>query len=107
MVGQVVTDVQALDFAILAELLKQVLVKVFKVVLDLARVEGLALRVNTRSDHVRALVHVGEQQCWADARLRVQPRASISMSTSSDLKVERTVHSILLCSENRRQVFSH
>lgn len=61
MVGQIVTDVQALDFAVLAELLEQILVKVLEVVLDLAGVEGLALGVDARSDHVGALVHVREQ----------------------------------------------
>lgn len=57
-VGQIVTDVQALDFAVLAELLEQILVKVLEVVLDLAGVEGLALGVDARSHHVGALVHV-------------------------------------------------
>lgn len=57
-VSQIVTDVQALDFTVLAELLKQILVKILEVVLDLAGVERLALRVDAGSDHVRALVHV-------------------------------------------------
>lgn len=58
-VSEVITDVEALDLTELAEFFKDVFVEVLKVLLDLPRVDGLALGVNARGDHVRALVHVG------------------------------------------------
>ena len=76
-------------------------------VLDLLGVEGLALRVDAGGDHVGALVHVGEEKRWADGGLCVEPRAPISVPARSDLEVERTVHSVLLRPEYRRQVLRH
>lgn len=78
-----------------------------KVLLDFARIERLALRIDARSYHVRPLVHVGKQESGADAGLGVKPGASISMPASSDLEVKRTVDAILLCSEYRCQVLCH
>lgn len=98
-IGQIVTDVQALNLAVLAQFLEQILVKILEVILDLAGVKGLALRVNAGSDHVGALVHVGEEECGADAGLRVKPRASIAVPARADLKIERTVYSVLFGSE--------
>lgn len=102
MVSQIVTNVQALDLAVLAKLLKQILIKILEVVLDFAGIKGLALRVNAGSDHVGALVHVGEKESGANTRFSMQPGAPISMTASSDLEIEGTVNSILLCSEDRR-----
>ena len=46
MISQVIADVEALEVAVLAELVEEVLVEVFEVVLDVARVEiGLSLGV--------------------------------------------------------------
>lgn len=74
MVGEIITDIQALDVTILAELLKQVFIEILEVVLDLARVQGLGLglRVDTRSEHVGPLVHVGEEEGRADGGLGVE-----------------------------------
>ena len=57
-IGKVVTDVKVLDLTELAQLLEYVLVEVLEVLLYLAGVNGLALRVHSGSDHIRALVHV-------------------------------------------------
>lgn len=78
-----------------------------KVLLDFARIERLALRIDARGYHVRPLVHVGKKESGADAGLGVKPGASISMPASSDLEVKRTVDAILLCSEYRCQVLCH
>ena len=69
-------------------------------VLDLARIKGLALRVNAGGDHIRSLIHVREKKCRADAGLSVKPGAAISMSAGSNLEVEGAVNPILLRSEN-------
>ncbi|KAG6702540.1 hypothetical protein I3842_07G039600 [Carya illinoinensis] len=61
-VGEVITDVEALDLPEFAELLEDTLVEVLEMLLDLARVDGLALGVHAGCDHVRALVHVGEEE---------------------------------------------
>lgn len=96
--------------AVLAELVEEVLVEVFEVVLDVARVEiGLSLGVQRRGwgEHVRALVHVGEKERWADCWLGVEPRAPVAVPAGSDLEIERTVHPVFLSSEYRRQVLRH
>ena len=77
-------------------------------ILDLVRVECLSLiRVNDRGDHVRSLVHVGEEKSGADGGLSVESRAAVAMPASADLEVERTVHTILFGSENRSQMLRH
>lgn len=63
-VSKVVTDVEALDLTELAELLEDVLVEVLEVLLDLVGVDRLALGVHSGGDHVRALVHVRQQESW-------------------------------------------
>lgn len=81
--------------------------------LDLARIHvlgselGVGGHARGRSDHVGPLVHVGEEKSRADAGLRVETRAAVAMPTSPDLEVERAVHAVLLCSEDRRQVLRH
>ena len=110
MISQVIADVEALEVAVLAELVEEVLVEVFEVVLDVARVEiGLSLGVQRRGwgEHVRALVHVGEKERWADCGLGVEPRAPVTVPAGSDLEIERAVHPVFLSSEYRRQVLRH
>lgn len=76
--------------------------------LDLARVHRLTLRVKSRGDGVvETLIHVGKEKGGADTGLGVQARAPITVSTSSDLEVERAVHPVLLRSKDRSQVLSH
>jgi hypothetical protein len=109
-ISQIIADIQALEVTVLAELVKEVLIEVFEVVLDMARVEiGLGLRVQgrSRSQHVRSLVHVGEKKGWADGGLGVKPRAAVAMSAGSDLEVEGAVHPVFLGTEYRSQVLRH
>lgn len=75
----------------------------------LQRIGGdrLTLGVDTRSNHVRALVHVREEESRRDSRAVMESRAAISMAASTDLEVERAVHTVFLCPENRRQVLRH
>lgn len=72
-VGEVVTNVEALDLTKLAQLLEDVLVEVLEVLLDLAGIDGLALGIHSGSDHVRALVHVGKEESRRDRRPVVEP----------------------------------
>ena len=72
-IGKVVTDVKVLDLTELAQLLEYVLVEVLEVLLDLAGVDGLALRVHSGGDHIRALVHVRQQDGRGDRRPVVEP----------------------------------
>lgn len=79
-----------------------------EVVLDLSRVESLALGVDAGvCEHIGPLVHVGEQKGGADAGLGVEARAPVAMSASSDLEVEGAVNPVLLCAEDRCQVLGH
>ena len=107
MVGKVVTDIEAFNLAVLGELLKEIFIELLEVGLNGARVDGLALSVDARRDHVRALVHVGEEKGRAYAGLRVEPRAPVAVSARSDLEVERAVHSVFLRPKYRRQVLRH
>lgn len=109
MVSEIITNIQALNLAILAELLKQILIKILKVVLDFLRIEVLllSLRVEARSEHVGALVHVRETNSGANGGFCVETRTAVTMPASSDLEVERTVHSVLLRPEYRSQVLRH
>jgi hypothetical protein len=105
-IGEVVTDVEALDVAVLGELVEEVLVEVLEVLLDVGRVEvGVGLSLG--GEHIRPLVHVREAQRGADRRLRVQPRAPVPVPARPDLEVERAVHPVLLRPEYRRQVLRH
>lgn len=106
-IGEVVADVEALDLAELGELLEDVLVEVLEMLLDLARVEGLALGVDAGGDHVGPLVHVGQQQRGTDGRAVVQARAAVTVAASADLEIEGAVDAILLCAEDGSQVLRH
>lgn len=100
MISEVITNIEAFNITILRQLFKQILIEFFKVVLDPARVDGLAVDVDAGSDHVRALVHVGEENGGADAGFGVEPGATIAMSACSDLEVEWAIHSVFLCAED-------
>lgn len=58
-VSQIVADIQALKFTILAQFLKEIFIEVLEVILDLTGIDGLALDVDAGGDHIRSLVHVG------------------------------------------------
>jgi hypothetical protein len=106
-VGEIVADVEALHLAELVKLLEDVLVEGLEVLLDLARVDGLALGVHAGGDHVRPLVHVGEEDRRRDRGPVVEARAPISVAARSNLEVERTVDAVLLGAEDRCQVLRH
>lgn len=106
-VGQVVADVEALDLAELAELLKDILVEVLEVLLDFARVDRLALGVDSGGDHVRPLVHVRQEQRRRDRRPVVEAGATVTVAASPDLEVEGAIYAVLLGAEDRSQVLRH
>lgn len=97
-----------------------------------SRVHGLRKAVGARRCvERRILVHVGQEKRLADSWLVVESRAAIPMTASSatqgrdknkpgkqisrrvegknlpDLEVERTVDTVLLRAEDRRQVLCH
>lgn len=106
-VGEIVADIEALDLTELCELREYVLIEVLEVLLDLARVQGLPLRIHAWRDHVRALVHVRQQQRRRDARPVVQPGAPVAVPARADLEVERTVDAVLLRPEDRCEMLRH
>lgn len=106
-VGEVVADIEAFDIAVLGEFVEEVFVELLEVVLDLTRVYGLTVCVDAGGDHVGALIHVRQQYRWADAGLRVQPGAPVTVPACPDLEVERAIHPVLLCPEYRCQVLRH
>lgn len=81
--------------------------KNLEVILHFAGVEGIALSVDTRGDHIGSLVHVRKQQGGTDAGLGVEPGATIAVPASSDLEIERAIHPVLLCPEYRCQMLRH
>ena len=48
-----------------------------------------------------------ENDGLTEGRFVVDPRASITVTASADFEVKRTIHFVLLGSENRSQVFGH
>lgn len=78
-----------------------------EVFLHLFRVDRLALSVDAGSNHVGTLVHVGEQERGADARLRVEAGAAVAVPARADLEVEWTINPVLLSTKNGRQVLRH
>ena len=64
--------------------------------LDLARVERLALGVDSGGDHVGSLVHVGEEEGRGDGGAVVDSRAAVTVTARAHLVVERAVDSVLL-----------
>lgn len=133
-ISQIITNIQTLNFPILAQLLKQILIKILQniqtrtksntkmrqrqmkkkkepnleVILDFVGVKRLSLiRVNDRGNHVGSLVHVWEKKGWADGGFGVEPWTTVAMSASSDLEVERAVNPILLGPKYRCQVLRH
>lgn len=75
--------------------------------LDFPWIDWAALGIETWSDHVRTLIHVGEKESGADAGAGVQSRAAISVAASTDLTVEKAVHPILFRAKDGCQVLGH
>ena len=107
MVGEVVADVEALDFAEFAELLVDVLVEILEMLLDLIGVDRLALGVDAGGDHVGALVHVGEEERRGDGGAVVEAGAPVAVAAGADFEVERAVDAVFLGAENGGQVLRH
>jgi hypothetical protein len=64
-------------------------------------------RVDEVEVHVRSLIHVWENKSGTNGWFSMKTRTAVTMSTSSDLKVERTVNSVFLSSEYRCQMLRH
>lgn len=107
MVGEVVADVEALDFPEFPELLEYVLEEVLEMLLDLAGVDGLSLGVDARGDHVGTLVHIGEEQRRRYGGAVVEARAAVAVAAGANLEVEWAVDAIFLGSEDGGQVLRH
>lgn len=108
MVGQVVTDVQILDLAMLGKLFEDILIELFEMLLALARINGHGQAVGPGRGVERGiLVHVLHQQCWTDGGSVMQAGAAITMSASPNLEVEGAVHTILLCAKDGSQMLGH
>lgn len=99
-IRHIVTNIKTLQLSIFAELFEDVLIKILKMLLNFARVDVLRRQVDTGSRVIRTLIHVGEEKGRANRRAIVQTRAPISMTTSPDLEIERTIHSVFFCTEN-------
>jgi len=61
-ISKVVADIEVLNLTKFAQFFKDVLIKIFKMLLHLARINWLALSINPRGDHVRALIHVNQHK---------------------------------------------
>lgn len=107
MISKVITDIEAFNLPKLAELLKYILIKILKVLLDPAGINGLPLGIHSRRDHVRPLVHVGKQQSGRDCGPIVEPGTAIPVTASSNLEIERAVNPVLLRTKNGSQVLRH
>lgn len=72
-VSEVVTDVEILDLAKFVQLLKDILVEIFEMFLDLLRIDRLTLSVDPWGYYVRTVVHVREKKSRRDCGAIVDP----------------------------------
>lgn len=75
--------------------------------LDLAGVDRLAIGVDARGNHVRAVVHVGEEKRGGDGGAIVETRTAVAVSAGADLEIEGAVNAVLLGTEDGGQVLRH
>lgn len=99
-VSKVVTHIQGLNLAELAQLLVDILIEVLKVLLHLLWSNSHTLGINSRGDHIRPLVHVSKHNSWRCGWPVVQTGATIPMTASSNLEVKGAVDPILLRAKN-------
>lgn len=100
MVGEIIADVEALDLTKFSEFFENVFVEVLEVFLDLSGVDGLALGIDARGDHIGALIHIGKKESWRYCGAIVEAGATISVAACPDLEVEWAVNAVLLGAEN-------
>ncbi|RHN75401.1 hypothetical protein MtrunA17_Chr2g0320811 [Medicago truncatula] len=100
MISEIITNIKTFNITILRQFIKQILIKLFKMILNFPWINRLSMNIDTRSNHIRTLVHVGEEDSRAYAWLSVETRTSIAVTTCSDLEVEWTVNAVFLCAEN-------
>jgi hypothetical protein len=78
--------------------------------LELARVGLLNITVLVHAamkTSIWRLIHVSKKKCLASRRPVVKTRATVPVPAYPDLEVKWTIHTILLRTENRRQMFRH
>lgn len=110
MISEVVANIEILNFSILAELFEDILIEILEVLLQLARIRLLDISMLIYAAvkaSVRRLIHIRQQQSLTSGRPVVKPRAAVAMATNANLKVKRTIDTILLCPENGRQMLRH
>jgi len=106
-ISKVVADIEVLNLTKLAQLLIDVLIEILKMLLHLLRINRLALSINPRGYHIRALIHVSKHKSWRYGWPVVQAGAAIPMTTSPNLEVKRAVDPVLLSAKDRSQVLRH
>ena len=97
-----------LYMSILVQLQKYVLIKVFKKLLNLLRVDRHRKPVRTKWG-IQNWIHIQimKQYCGTNRWLIVQPGTTVSVTTSSNFEVKGTVYSILFGSKYSCQMLSH
>lgn len=75
--------------------------------LDLAGLDWLAIGVDAGSNHVGALVHVGEEESGGNRGAIVEARAAVAVAAGADLEIEGAIDSVLLGTEDGGQVLRH
>jgi hypothetical protein len=63
-VSKVIADIQILNLTKLAQFFIDALIEVLKVLLHLLGINRLALGINSRGYHIRALIHVSKNKSW-------------------------------------------
>lgn len=88
MISNIITDMHLLDFTVLGQFDKEILVDIVKVLLN------LSLGQITTGIMGRVMVHVGDKDGLREIGFDVFTRTTITMSTSTNLEVEGTVDPI-------------
>lgn len=105
-VAQVITYIELFQLAKLAQLFKNLFVKILEFFIHLALVERS--RVSVLSDHLRdrVLIHVAHQDRLAEHRLIMETGTSVTVSASTNFKVEWTIYAVLFRAMDPSQVLS-
>lgn len=68
--------------------------------LDLTRIDWLTLWIDAGGDHVRALVHVGEEESRGGCRTVMEARTAVAVTAGSDLEIEGAIDAVLFGAED-------
>lgn len=109
-IRKIVTNIEILNFSILAKFFEYVFVEILEVLLKFPRIRLLNVPVlvyTAVKASVGGLIHIRKQQSLAGCRPVVKTRTAVTMATHTNLKVKGTIDTIFLSPKDGRQMLRH